>query len=66
VRSGLALFETEKNIEHRRKRMVENYKKWSLVTRFDLLELLPKTPNRTARVLLGVRRAHFKIHLFPT
>jgi hypothetical protein len=64
MRSVPALFKTEKNIEHRR-RMVENYMKWSLVTQFDLLERLLKTPNKTVSVLLGVRRAHFKIHLFP-
>jgi hypothetical protein len=66
VKSGLALFKTEKNIEHRRRKTIENYKKWGVVTRFGLLELLPKTPNRTDRVLLGVRRAHLKVHLFPT
>ena len=32
---------------------------------FGLLELLPKTPNRTDRVLLRVRRAHFEIHFNP-
>ena len=64
--SVLALFKTERNIEHRRRRMVANCKRLSLVTRFGLLGLFPGTPNRTARVLLGARRAHFKIHLFPT
>jgi hypothetical protein len=28
VRSGLALFKTEKNIEHRRGKTLENYKRW--------------------------------------
>jgi hypothetical protein len=66
VRSGLALSKTQKDIEHRRRKTIENYKRWSVVTRFGLLELLAKTPNRTNRVLLEVRRAHFEVHRFST